>query len=69
MKGGSSLQAPKDECLQQHVLMDPELLVPEISTNQASRTDQLFSENQESHKVESSHPLSSSFSLMTSVTS
>ena len=33
--GGSSLQAPTEESLRQHVLMDPELLVPEISTSQA----------------------------------
>ena len=34
--------------LWQHVLMDPELLVPEISTSQTWQTDQLFSENQRS---------------------
>ena len=45
MEGGSSLQAPKEESLRQHVLMDPELLVPEIRTSQAWRTDHLFSEN------------------------
>ena len=31
--------------------MDPGLLVPEINTNRAWRTDQLFSENQVCHKV------------------
>ena len=40
MEGGSSLQAPKEESLWQHVLMDPELLVPEISTSQTWWTDQ-----------------------------
>ena len=30
-----SLQAPKEESLRQHVLMQPELLVPEISMSQA----------------------------------
>ena len=35
MEEGSSLQAPMEESLQQHVLMDPELLVPEISMSQA----------------------------------
>ena len=34
-KEGPSLQAPKEENMRQHVLMDPELLVPEISTTQA----------------------------------
>ena len=29
------LQAPKDESVRQHVLMDPELLILEISTSQA----------------------------------
>ena len=48
MEGGSSLQVPKEESLWQHVLMDPELLAPGISTSQARRTDQLFSENQRS---------------------
>ena len=48
MEGGPSLQAPKEESLWQHVLMDLELLVPETSKSQAWRTDQLFSENQRS---------------------
>ena len=60
MEGGSSLQAPKEESLRQHVLMDPVLLIPEISTSQAWWTDQLFSENQKSptrwsHLIHSLH--------------
>ena len=34
-KEGLLFNAPKEESLRQHVLMDPELLVPEISTSQA----------------------------------
>ena len=55
MAGGSSLQAPKEESLRQHILMDPELLVPEISMSQAWWTDQLFSENQRRSPTRWSH--------------
>ena len=48
MEEGSSLQAPKEESLRQHLLMDPELLVLEISTSQAWWTNQLFSKSQRS---------------------
>ena len=48
MEGGSSLQALNEDSLWPHVLMDLELLVPQISRSQAWWTDQLFSENQRS---------------------